>query len=468
MELGEIFAKHIRDTTLVEVRKDDIRFVIRPELSQPLHEVLSEQFGRASKEMAYQAAVVTIDAFYDFLTHKKLSGDTRDKYTDQLYDAVHRTGGPYPNCFNLAKALNNVFTQIFDETALKFPENLRGDYPAIEHVQESDLGKDCFLTVRLRTGVQDQFLLSAYKVESLRRTLEIHGARTVIVEADFDPVTRVSDLFSRDPIVANEGKYFLPSPRGMDKYGVFPDINGAADMIEQQQARIMARLIETGVLRTGGTRDTDAKIHGLKWKDRVKQLTPSILEGGNLVADPVRKCLFVGYSVNVDDPKSLEGTAMLHHFTGTPLSQKSGYSAFAIPVQLDSPFYHIDTFLAVLPKGEIVLNPHGLSPICLNATREALNEASAIKPLDVIEIRKDEQHLLLSNLVAVTPDKLVLTSNSATFENELRQRGYTPVTPASMGLDCDWNINNAGARCLTFGPLPIGGKAPSVVLATSR
>jgi N-dimethylarginine dimethylaminohydrolase len=152
-----------------------------------------------------------------------------------------------------------------------------------------------------------------------------------------------------------------------------------------------------------------------------------VLEGaGDCVWDDARNLFWMGYGPRSD-------AAARHAVEDT-------FGVEVIPLELaDSRFYHLDTALCAMPRGELVY----FSGAFTAAARAAILER--VDPADRIEITVEDACQLSANAV-VLDDTAVLSGCSGRLRAELEQRGYcVRETPLEAFLR-----SGGAAFCLTL------------------
>lgn len=152
-----------------------------------------------------------------------------------------------------------------------------------------------------------------------------------------------------------------------------------------------------------------------------------ILEGaGDCVWDPARQMFWTGYG-----PRSDRAAARVVSET---------YGVEAVPLELVNPsFYHMDTALAPLPRGEMMYVPSAFSA-------EGLREIHArVAPEQRIELSDKDAAVFAANAVKLGDD-IVMSSCSAALRRRLEAAGYR-VHPTSLAA---YHRSGGSAFCLTL------------------
>ena len=162
--------------------------------------------------------------------------------------------------------------------------------------------------------------------------------------------------------------------------------------------------------------------------DGVRRLPEGVvLEGaGDCVWDQTRNLFWLGYGQRSD---ALARRAVVDTF-----------GCQVVPLQLADPnFYHMDTALCPLPRGEVMYFPFAF-------TAHGLATIRGLVPADKrIEIGREDAMTLAANAVAIG-DTLVLAGASARLRECLAERGYqVAVTPLGAFLR-----SGGAAFCLTL------------------
>jgi N-dimethylarginine dimethylaminohydrolase len=152
-----------------------------------------------------------------------------------------------------------------------------------------------------------------------------------------------------------------------------------------------------------------------------------ILEGaGDCVWDPARQMFWTGYG-----PRSDKDAARIVAET---------YGVEALPLELVNPsFYHMDTALAPLPRGEVMYVPSAFSEEGLRQFFER------VSPEQRIPLSDKDAAVFAANAVKVGDD-IVMSSCSTALRRRLEGAGYR-VHPISLGT---YHRSGGSAFCLTL------------------
>jgi N-dimethylarginine dimethylaminohydrolase len=144
--------------------------------------------------------------------------------------------------------------------------------------------------------------------------------------------------------------------------------------------------------------------------DGVRKLPDSlVLEGaGDCVWDEARKLFWMGYGPRSDAEAR------------RALADTFGQDVLALELA-DARFYHMDTALAPLSRGEVMYLPDAFTAAGNAAIRER------VAPAERIPIGFDDGCRLAANAVCLG-DTLIMSGCSARLRAELEQRGYDVVT----------------------------------------
>ena len=162
--------------------------------------------------------------------------------------------------------------------------------------------------------------------------------------------------------------------------------------------------------------------------DAVRHLPRNItLEGaGDCVFDATRQIFWMGYG-----PRS-DRTAR------EPVADTFGADTLALEL-VDPRFYHMDTALVPLPRGEVMIVPEAFSADGRNAIYDR------VEPDQRIELAIEDSVRLAANAVCIG-STIVLSGASANLRARLHERGYTVVeTPLDSFLR-----SGGSAFCLTL------------------
>jgi N-dimethylarginine dimethylaminohydrolase len=144
--------------------------------------------------------------------------------------------------------------------------------------------------------------------------------------------------------------------------------------------------------------------------DAVRTLPDGIvLEGaGDCVWDRTRKMFWMGYGPRSD--AAAQGVV------------ETVFDVQAVPLQLADPrFYHLDTALCPLPRGEVMYVPEAFTAEGRNIIRDNVVKAQRI------EVGMDDACQLAANAVCIG-DTLVMSACGPRLRADLQGRGYEAVT----------------------------------------
>lgn len=152
-----------------------------------------------------------------------------------------------------------------------------------------------------------------------------------------------------------------------------------------------------------------------------------ILEGaGDCVWDPSRRIFWMGYG-----PRSERDAASVVQET---------FGIETVPLELVNPhYYHMDTALSALPRGEVMYVPSAF-------TQEGLRQIhDRVPPEKRIELGPKDAAVFAANAVRLG-DNIVMSSCSAGLRRRLGEAGYR-VQPAPLGA---FHRSGGSAFCLTL------------------
>jgi N-dimethylarginine dimethylaminohydrolase len=239
-------------------------------------------------------------------------------------------------------------------------------------------------------------LASRRQWAALRRSLVGLGASIELVE----PVAGLPDLvFTANAAVVLDRKVLLASFR-------HPERQGEEEHFAQAFRALAARGLIDSVMRLPD---------GLK------------LEGaGDCVWDDTRQLFWMGYGPRSD--------------AAAPHAVADAFGVETVALKLADPrFYHLDTALCPLPRGELLFVPSAFTPEGL-ATIHAL-----VEPRSRIEVADADAVCLAANAVAVG-DTLVMPACGDELRARLAERGYRAlVVPLPS-----FRRSGGAAFCLTL------------------
>jgi N-dimethylarginine dimethylaminohydrolase len=167
--------------------------------------------------------------------------------------------------------------------------------------------------------------------------------------------------------------------------------------------------------------------HGLI--DAVRKLPDGlVLEGaGDCVWDPARGVFWMGYGQRSD-------AAARHAVEDT-------FGVDAIALELADPrFYHLDTALCPLPRGDVIWLPEAFTPEGREVIRDRVSADRRI------EIATADASRLAANAVAIEDAVVLVDDCSEALRTRLRERGYRVIgTPLAS-----FRRSGGAAFCLTL------------------
>lgn len=142
---------------------------------------------------------------------------------------------------------------------------------------------------------------------------------------------------------------------------------------------------------------------------------------GDNVIDPAgRNMIFSGYVDNPNSTNPSEGRSSIHAHTF--IAEKTGLKVLSLEVK--DPFFHIDTSMAPLPGGELIVYPGGMSSNAYSKLKaEALDKFNLPHDEYLIEVSKADAHAYACNLV-VSGDQIVMPEVSQELQDRIKRRGY--------------------------------------------
>ncbi|MBL4803894.1 MAG: hypothetical protein JKY71_03430 [Alphaproteobacteria bacterium] len=154
--------------------------------------------------------------------------------------------------------------------------------------------------------------------------------------------------------------------------------------------------------------------------NRVIHQSPYALEGGDIQLDRTRKIFWGGYHPNPTAQAAHEGRTSLdaHSF----ISEKTGIPFASL--QTWSPRYHLDTFLGVAPKGELVVCFAGMSKANRDAIMVEGFEKPNMDPKDfLIEVSAEEADRFATNFLGVNGN-IIMPQGNPRLAGIFSERGY--------------------------------------------
>ncbi len=176
--------------------------------------------------------------------------------------------------------------------------------------------------------------------------------------------------------------------------------------------------------------------------DRITIAAPYQMEGtGDNVYDPFRDIFWSGYTKTPGREGAASGRSDIRaHKT---LSNATGVEVISLEVQ--QPFFHIDTSLAPLPSGHIVCYKGGMSDEAFEKMQQnAFDRYGLPRDKYMIEVSESDAAAYACNLRCVG-DTIVMPTCSQELQDKLKDIGYDVIT-----TDISQFIHTGGGvHCLT-------------------
>lgn len=232
-----------------------------------------------------------------------------------------------------------------------------------------------------------------------------------------------------------------------------PAVQGHSDLIYMADGSF-SLLDEKGVLRTVFSNFANPNRHGEEQhhrnyfnsaafkrmgcaKKHITATAPFPFEGnGDCLYDPYRGVIWSGYHQN-------PGAHTAHEGRGDIRANRWLEAFFGIPVidiENQFPFYHIDTAMAPLSHGHIVVYPGGMTDESLQRLKHEAFEQYSLNPAEyLIEASEDDANKFACNIVEVN-GIIHMPNCSDQLQTTLRSKGYQVTT-----LDVTTLIAGGGA-----------------------
>jgi N-dimethylarginine dimethylaminohydrolase len=165
----------------------------------------------------------------------------------------------------------------------------------------------------------------------------------------------------------------------------------------------------------------------------VKRLGLRMGDGGDLVFDPISNTLFAGGR----DQSAAEDIESLK------IIQNDNPNMKIVPIERrDHRLYHLDTMLAFLPRGEVVLSEAGFYGYDYNVLKQITAGRKIITlPAEV------ETNPMMCNLVS-SENTVVLSKNYQPLKQEIEKCGYDVYSPSDFNLN-HAQLHGGGLHCMT-------------------
>lgn len=278
----------------------------------------------------------------------------------------------------------------------------------------------------------------------------------------------------------------IPIPRGED---AGPDQVYAADPTFTITQNGQYFTIISNFKNTKRQAEVAAQIETIKQSDKergIKRIfiTPKEYENhyfegtGDAIYDPYRDVVFAGYTKS-DDPKEGRSSIEAHRAIEKCLEEMYGANLKFKSIETRNPYYHIDTVIAPLSRGHMIVNTDGMTPEQLEEFKEENFTKYGLDPDQyMIPISGDDAKAFAMNLRCIGND-ILMPKCSANLLRKLENCGYNVTTfnvdeyiiEGGGGLHC--LSNNIDEPRIVGGyhlnrhlmPEPISSHAPSRAIA---
>jgi len=172
--------------------------------------------------------------------------------------------------------------------------------------------------------------------------------------------------------------------------------------------------------------------------------SPYNIEGtGDNVYDPYRDIFWSGYTKSTDRKSADEGRSdkLSHDFL------RAATNTNVISLETSEQFFHIDTALGPLPRGEIIFYPGGI-----RAEQRALFNKAAFtdygldEKTHLITVSKEDADNYACNALYIGENQILISADtSQEFQDRLKRAGYD-IHPLSIEI---FRYSGGGFHCLT-------------------
>ncbi len=161
-------------------------------------------------------------------------------------------------------------------------------------------------------------------------------------------------------------------------------------------------------------------------KGKVIRCEEGIIEGGDLI---------------IDEDKLYVGIGQRTNRVGYELIHENFKQEFEIiPIEINENYSHLDTVFNIISKGLAIVYPQGLNSDTLNCIK---------KQYQLIEVTKEEQFQLATNLLALSPEEIIIDANrNPRIANKLTKLGFKVV-------NIDFSETNKIGGSFRCGTLPL-------------
>lgn len=371
--------------------------------------------------------------------------------------AFERMAGKPPRSFDDLAERMTLIIQPLTMPRFNLPDNL--PLPAARHIFVMGPTSGHHTTVYDLLSPEDQGItlsnqMTAVGWEVARQGLLRLGADVVVAEDIYAAVgidvmsaqqgimLPVQQMFPRDSGVPIAGKYIIASERAVHDFTInaVTSIHGpraAASMQLQKLAELTA-----GLKPRHGQSVVDAFARaGLPLQI---ETIDAFFEGGDVIYDCRRGIIFIG-----DD----KHTNQLYKDIGNTLpALKAEFKRVAAiePTVIDRPFsmkgrnrhdgerFHLDCFMALLPKGEMLVDPRYTTPQSLAYLKKIYGDDLLVigpenHPAILGPVGRGKVPNYTANLVCVGTS-IVMPTCSPRLKATLQGRGYTVLTAENFGI----------------------------------
>jgi len=176
-------------------------------------------------------------------------------------------------------------------------------------------------------------------------------------------------------------------------------------------------------------------------KRELREASYNIEGCGDNVYDPVRDLFWSGFTPT--PARSAAGCGRSDVRAHRELEQATGVDV--VDLQVRRPFFHLDTAVAILPRGHVMCCAEGISDASLEILKERAFEPYGLSVEEhLIPVTRVDADRYACNVVT-HEDRVVLPEVSDELLETMRAKGYEPIT---VDLK-EFILSGGGPHCLT-------------------
>ncbi|MCB1651139.1 MAG: hypothetical protein KDI46_03715 [Alphaproteobacteria bacterium] len=164
---------------------------------------------------------------------------------------------------------------------------------------------------------------------------------------------------------------------------------------------------------------------------------------GDNIYDPARNVFWCGYNHKHGEPDPTRGRSDLEFHE--VIEQRMNFADRCHPLHVADGFFHLDTTFGVLPRGEVICYPGGMTENSLALMRQKAFADYGLNEKDyLIEIDRADADKFACNFVAVNDTDIVTSAISDELKEKIEGKGYK-VHRVDLS---QFHMAGGGAHCM--------------------